>query len=71
MTKAKIKTGRALLRPVRYSIDLVVDGKPKIILVEGHFHQWFVDAKTQLQAVVEDPHGFILLVPFDEIGFID
>ena len=70
-TKAKVKNARTLLRPVRYSVDLVVDGKRHMILVEGYFHRWFVDAKTQLQAVVECPDGYMNLIKFNELWFID
>ena len=31
----------------------------------------FVDAKTQLQGVVECPDGFMSLIEFDDICFID
>ena len=71
MSKAKVKNARTLLRLVRYSVDLVVDGKRHMILVEGYFHRWFVDAKTQLQGVVECPDGFMSLIEFDDICFID
>ncbi|TRZ53197.1 hypothetical protein D4S03_02155 [bacterium] len=70
MTKSKVKSARALLRQVQYPVDMVLKGQPTKILLEGYFHQWFVDAKTQLKAVVETPAGFIVLLAFDDFCFV-